>query len=99
MITKDDAELAESFQNLFSEKIGDSYGMTKLVKVVGLVKERANFVTDLYDLADYFFVAPTSYDEKAAKNWKEETPSIMQQVITELNKIEDFKNKIEIKYR
>ena len=35
-------------------------------------------------------MAPTSYDEKAAKNWKEETPVLMQQVISELNNIEDF---------
>ncbi|MDY0118910.1 MAG: glutamate--tRNA ligase, partial [Bacilli bacterium] len=34
--------------------------------------------------------APTSYDEKASKNWKEETPALMHQVISELNKIEDF---------
>lgn len=85
-----DESLAESFQKLFSEKIGDSYGMTKLVKVVGLVKERAHFVNELWDLSDYFFVAPTAYDEKAAKNWKEETPALMEKVIVELNNIEDF---------
>lgn len=85
-----DESLAESFQKLFSEKIGDSYGMTKLVKVVRLVKERAYFVNELWDLSDYFFVAPTAYDEKAAKNWKEETPALMEKVIVELNNIEDF---------
>jgi glutamyl-tRNA synthetase len=61
-----------------------------LERIVGLVKERANFVNEFWDLADYFFVAPTTYDEKAAKNWKEETPGLMQQVISELNKMEDF---------
>ena len=59
-------------------------------RVVSLVKERANFVTELWDLSDYFFEAPTSYDEKAAKNWKEETPELMKQVIEVLNSIEDF---------
>ena len=58
--------------------------------MVSLVKERANFVTELWDLSDYFFVAPTSYDEKAAKNWKEETPELMKQVIEQLQNIEDF---------
>ena len=92
LITKEDAELAELFKVELEKRHFDKLCVTdeNLTKIVGLVKERANFVTDLYDLADYFFVAPTSYDEKAAKNWKEETPSIMQQVITELNKIEDF---------
>ena len=80
-----DESLAESFYKINAEKIGDSYGMTKLVRVVGLVKERANFVNELWDLSDYFFEAPTSYDEKASKNWKAETPVLMEKVIVELN--------------
>jgi glutamyl-tRNA synthetase len=35
-------------------------------------------------------VAPTTYDEKASKNWKEETPALMQQVIEVIESIEDF---------
>ncbi|WP_320814232.1 glutamate--tRNA ligase [Flavobacterium sp.] len=88
LITKEDTELAELFKVELDKKgISTSLDITR---IVSLVKERANFVTELYDLADYFFVAPTSYDEKASKNWKEETPALMQQVITEFNKIEDF---------
>ena len=83
-----DASLAESFKSILDKK-GISTTLD-LTKIVGMIKERANFVTEFWDLADYFFEAPTSYDEKAAKNWKEETPGLMQQVITELNKIEDF---------
>ncbi|MCB0442560.1 MAG: glutamate--tRNA ligase [Flavobacterium sp.] len=59
-------------------------------RIVSSIKERANFVSDFWELADYFFVAPTSYDEKAAKNWKEETPALMKQVIEVLASIEDF---------
>ncbi|MEO8515537.1 MAG: glutamate--tRNA ligase, partial [Flavobacterium sp.] len=36
------------------------------------------------------FVAPTSYDEKAAKNWKEDTPNLMKQLITVLEGITGF---------
>lgn len=61
-----------------------------VLKVISLIKERAYFVNELWDLSDYFFVAPTAYDEKAAKNWKEETPALMEKVIVELNNIEDF---------
>ena len=61
-----------------------------MTKVVSLIKERANFVSEFWDLADYFFVAPTSYDEKASKNWKEDTGDLMQQLITVLAIIEDF---------
>ena len=62
----------------------------KLTKITSLIKERANFVSEFWDLADYFFVAPTSYDEKASKNWKEDTGDLMQQLITVLAAIEDF---------
>jgi glutamyl-tRNA synthetase len=61
-----------------------------MTKITSLIKERANFVSEFWDLADYFFVAPKSYDEKAAKNWKEETPGLMQQLITVLTSIDDF---------
>ena len=80
--------LAESFKVVLDKK-GISTALD-LTKVISLIKERANFVTEFWDLTDYFFEAPTSYDEKAAKNWKEETPALMQQVISELNKMEDF---------
>ena len=88
LITKDDAELAEMFKVELSNKgVATDLDITR---VVGLVKERANFVNELWDLSDYFFEAPASYDEKASKNWKEETPELMQKVIVELNNIEDF---------
>jgi glutamyl-tRNA synthetase len=95
-----DESLAERFKKDLAVNRKDSYGMTndvtddvtdeKLIKIVSLIKERANFVSDFWDLADYFFVAPTSYDEKAAKNWKEETPNLMQQLISVLENIGDF---------
>ena len=62
----------------------------KVLKIVSLIKERAHFVSEFWDLSDYFFVAPNSYDEKASKNWKEETPVLMRELITVLKKINDF---------
>jgi len=58
--------------------------------VVSLIKERANFVSEFWDLSAFFFVAPAVYDEKASKNWKEETPELMRQLIAVLETIEDF---------
>ncbi|HRE77882.1 MAG TPA: glutamate--tRNA ligase [Flavobacterium sp.] len=84
-----DEELAESFSSILKEK-GISVENNKLIKIVSSIKERANFVSDFWELADYFFVAPTSYDEKASKNWKEETPVLMKQVIEVLESINDF---------
>jgi glutamyl-tRNA synthetase len=83
-----DASLAEAFKVILEEK-GISISLD-ITRVVASIKERANFVTELWDLSDYFFVAPTSYDEKAAKNWKEETPELMKQVIEQLQNIENF---------
>ena len=85
---KSDKSLANSFA-LELEKREVSTTLD-LEKIVSLVKERANFVTEFWDLADYFFVAPTSYDEKAAKNWNSATPEIMKQVIEQLQNIADF---------
>ena len=35
-------------------------------------------------------MAPTSYDEKAKKNWKEDTPALLQELISVLEEITDF---------
>jgi glutamyl-tRNA synthetase len=88
-----DERLANAFKKEL-ENNGTSTALSvtdeKLIRVVSLIKERANFVSDFWELADYFFVAPTSYDEKAVKNWKEETPNLMQQLISVLENIGDF---------
>jgi glutamyl-tRNA synthetase len=91
LIGKSDESLAKAFEKDVINRIGKcDFSFVEMTKIVSLIKERAHFVNEFWDLADYFFVAPTSYDEKAAKNWKEETPDLMQQVISELNNIEDF---------
>ncbi len=90
LMKQNDADLAKSFASIVAEKGIDSFEMTKLEKIVSLIKERANFVSEFWDLSDFFFVAPTSYDEKAKKNWKEETPALMQELISVLGEITDF---------
>ncbi len=92
LVKQNDRDLAKSFAPIVAEK-GDSYGMTsdeKLEKIVSLIKERANFVSEFWELSDFFFLAPTSYDEKARKNWKEETPALLQELISVLSEITDF---------
>ncbi len=80
--------LAKAFALILVEK-GIATSLDVL-KIVSLIKERANFVSEFWELSDYFFVAPTSYDEKASKNWKEETPNLMQQLISVIENIGDF---------
>jgi glutamyl-tRNA synthetase len=49
-----------------------------LETIIDLVKERAAFTHELIELSAYFFVDPTSYDQKALKKqWKENTPQIV----------------------
>ena len=84
-----DDDLAKAFAPFLYEK-GVDVDYTTLVKIVASIKERANFVSDFWDLSDFFFVAPTSYDEKASKNWKAETPVLMQELISVLSEITDF---------
>ncbi len=50
-------------------------------KVVELIKERASFVADFWDIASYLFVAPSTFVEKdVTKFWKEENYSLALQV-------------------
>jgi glutamyl-tRNA synthetase len=84
-----DKNLAEAFYPILKQK-GIDIDYKKVIKIVSLIKERAHFVTEFLELSDYFFEAPTSFDEKAAKNWKEETPELMKMLISELEKINEF---------
>lgn len=59
--------------------------------IIGLIKERATFVSDFWELSHYFFKAPESYDEKAAKKaFKEDTPHLMIELINIIQHISDF---------
>lgn len=65
--------------------------VAKVERVVGMVKERATFVSDLWDLSHYLFVAPQSYELKsAAKFWSGDTPAQVQELRERLARAEDF---------
>ncbi len=87
---KDDAVLAEAFRPLLAEK-GIDASDERVVKVVGIVKERCEFVTELWEQSDYFFVAPESYDDKTVKKkWKEDTPEKLQEITALFQSIEQW---------
>jgi glutamyl-tRNA synthetase len=89
LIKQNDEDLAKDFAPILYEKEID-VDYTTLTKIVSLIKERAHFVTEFWELSDFFFVAPTAYDEKASKNWKAETPALMEELISVLEEITDF---------
>ena len=62
-------------------------------QVVGYMKSRVNFVKELWPLCSFFWIAPTSYDEKAvAKRWKAETPAMMAELREQLATWNDYDN-------
>ncbi|BAO54838.1 glutamate--tRNA ligase [Nonlabens marinus] len=89
-VQQDDAVVGTAFAKALQAK-GIEYGSEEFVNiVVGLVKERAVFVEDLFELAGFFFTAPIEFDEKAAsKSWKEDTADIMNNMIAVIQKTED----------
>lgn len=77
---KPNDELATLFQKDLTKR-GVTAPIATVEKVVGLIKERASFVSDFWELCKFFFEAPTQYDEKAIKKqWKEQTPTIVKEV-------------------
>jgi glutamyl-tRNA synthetase len=88
-----DAELAQLFKPVMQQNgvnpadFSDEY----IAKAVSLVKSRINFVSDLWEQARFFFVAPESYDAKAVKKrWSAEMPELMNQLIEVLENLPDF---------
>jgi glutamyl-tRNA synthetase len=88
-----DAELAQLFKPVMQQHgvnpadFADEY----IAKAVSLVKSRINFVSDLWEQARFFFVAPQEYDAKAVKKrWSEEMPALMLQLVEVLKSLPDF---------
>jgi len=77
---KSDEQLATLFEPILAEH-GVCADHDYVVRVCSLIKERATFVADFWDIASYLFVAPTSYNEKDfAKFWVRENYTLALQV-------------------
>lgn len=63
----------------------------KLLKIIALMKERAVFVKDIYEQGQFFFEAPSTYDDKAYKKAVgENTKEILTDLVEVLNSTENF---------
>ena len=83
-------ELAEQFMPYLEAK-GLSGDKATVAKVIGLTKDRVNFVSELWEQVNFFFVAPTEYDEKSLKKrWKEDSPKHMTEMLALLEAHEDW---------
>ncbi|MBR1426813.1 MAG: glutamate--tRNA ligase [Paludibacteraceae bacterium] len=69
----------------------DIYPMPVIEHIVGLMKERVNFVSELWDQCDFFFRAPDEYDEKSLKKrWKEDSPRHITELLALLEQQDDW---------
>lgn len=79
---KVDSRVVELSLDALLQERGISPAQESTAAVVALVQDRLMLLTDLWDEAHFFFVAPVQYDEKAIrKQWKEETPEILTAVM------------------
>ena len=84
-----DLDLAEEFQK--AQKELNDIDVNYIALVVGLIKERASFIHEFWDLSHFFFKAPESYDKKAFKKAiKEDTAEVMQSVKDIISSTDDF---------
>ena len=90
ILQKSDEEIAHLFVPVLKEH-GIEAPFDKVQTIVGLMKNRVNFVSELWDVASFFFVAPETYDEKTVrKRWKEYSAQQMTELMEVLRGIEDF---------
>lgn len=93
LVACSDSELAECFLPILNEK-GIQTEKLRVEKVCSLVKDRVNFVKEMWEQASFFFVAPDSYDpEVIRKRWKPDIPAILQEVIDLFQGLDDFSSK------
>ena len=65
--------------------------LERITQVVAMMKDRVNFVKELWPLCSFFFEAPTAYDEKTVKKrWKEDSAQQLTELCTVLEGIDDF---------
>ncbi|MGM9733978.1 MAG: glutamate--tRNA ligase [Prevotella sp.] len=90
ILAKSAEEIAKVFAPMVAEN-GVDESMERITKVVEMMKDRVNFVKELWPLCKFFFVAPTEYDEKTRKKrWKEDSAQQLTELMQVLEGIDDF---------
>ena len=90
ILHKSNEEIAQRFAPIVANN-GIDESMERITQVVALMKDRVDFVHELWPLCDFFFLPPLSYDEKTVKKrWKEYSPQQMTELIEVLRGVEPF---------
>jgi len=94
LIKKSDVEIADLFIPILKDK-GIDVSKSQVVKICGMLKDRVHFVSELWNEANFFFEAPTEYDDKFLKKaCKEDTAELMEKLISILEPLDDFSSAI-----
>jgi glutamyl-tRNA synthetase len=90
MLKKSNEEVANLFAPIVANN-GVDETMERITQVVAMMKDRVNFVKELWPLCSFFFIAPTEYDEKTMKKrWKADSAKVMGELADVLEGIDDF---------
>lgn len=90
MLKKSNEEVANLFAPIVANN-GVDETMERITQVVAMMKDRVNFVKELWPLCSFFFIAPTEYDEKTVKKrWKTDSAKVMGELADVLEGIDDF---------
>ena len=90
MLMKGNGEVAGLFAPIVRSHVPEATD-AQIEAVVAMMKDRVNFVSELWPLCSFFFVAPTEYDEKTRrKRWKEDSARVMGELAQVLGGIDDF---------
>ncbi len=90
LMEKSEKELTESFITVLSDKgIEDNHDFVQ--KIVMLVRERADFVSDFWAQSYFFFERPSSFDaETVKKKWNEDTEAILEGLKGKFLELDEF---------
>ena len=90
ILKKSDDEIAQLFAPIVGGN-GVEESLERVTQVVHMMKDRVNFVKELWPLCSFFFIPPTEYDEKTVKKrWKEDSAQVMTELANVLEGINDF---------
>ena len=90
ILQKSNEEIATLFAPIVANN-GVDVPMERIIKVVSMMKDRVNFVKELWPLCSFFFIPPTEYDEKTVKKrWKDYSAQQMSELADVLKDIDDF---------
>ena len=90
ILKKSNEDIAQLFAPFVAGN-GVDEPMERVRQVVAMMKDRVNFVKELWPLCSFFFIPPTEYDEKTVrKRWKPDSAVVMAELADLLAQLDDF---------